>query len=74
MAIPLCIYRDNEMVGFVLYGPENSENGMFMSIDRFMIDQRFQEKVYGEKAPEKLIDTITGEYSGSECISKLKLK
>ena len=58
LAIPTCIYVNNAMVGFILYGPENSENGMYMAIDRFMIDKKHQGKGYGKLALAKLIETI----------------
>ena len=66
LAIPMCIYANEVMVGFILYGPENSENGMYMSIDRFMIDQRFQGKGYGKLALEKLVETIKKNYAYKE--------
>jgi len=66
LAIPTCIYADNQMVGFILYGPENSDHGMYMSIDRFMIDERFQGKGYGKLALAKLIEIIKANYSYTE--------
>ena len=66
LAIPICIYANNEMIGFILYGPENSDDGMFMAIDRFMIDKRFQGKGYGKLAFAKLIETIRINYEYKE--------
>ena len=66
LAIPVCIYADEQMVGFILYGSENSENGMYMIIDRFMIDKRFQGKGYGKAALAELIKIIKKDYDFKE--------
>ena len=66
LAIPLCIYVNNIMVGFILYGPEETDKGMIMSIDRFMMDQRFQGKGYGKLALIKLIELIKNNYEFKE--------
>ena len=65
-AYPLAIYADDIMVGFALYGPEESENGMIMQIDRFMIDKRFQGKGYGKLAFAKLIEIIKTNFTYKE--------
>ena len=62
LAIPTCIFIDNQMVGFILYGPDNSDDGMYMALDRFMIDKRFQGKGYGKSALVKLIDIIKNDF------------
>ena len=66
LAIPVCIYADGVMVGFAMYGPEQSDNGMIMSIDRFMIDRRFQGRGYGKLAFAELIETIRSNYRYKE--------
>jgi diamine N-acetyltransferase len=66
LAIPVCIYVNKIMVGFILYGPENSEDGMYMNIDRFMIDKRFQGNGYGKHALKKLIETIRENFEYKE--------
>jgi len=65
-AYPLAIYAENRMVGFALYGPEESENGMYMNIDRFMIDRQFQRKGYGKQAFAKLIEIIRNDFPYKE--------
>jgi diamine N-acetyltransferase len=66
LAIPICIYANETMAGFILYGPEYSDNGTYMSIDRFMIDRRFQGRGYGKLALEKLIENIKNNYAYKE--------
>ena len=39
---PLGIYKDNKMVGFILYDFDDELNGWSMS--RFMIDKKYQNK------------------------------
>ena len=56
-AIPLAIYNDDILVGFVMYGIEPRDNNEYW-IDRFMIDEKFQKKGFGRKALEIVIDTI----------------
>ena len=65
-AIPLCVYADEQMVGLILYGPENFRDGMRMWIDRFMIDGRYQGKGYGKAALAKLIETIREKFDYKE--------
>lgn len=52
--VPLAIYRDEEMVGFAMYGidPEDGE----MWISRLMIDQKHQGCGYGKLAMLQLLD------------------
>ena len=56
-AIPLAIYNDDVLVGFIMYGIEPRDNNEYW-IDRFMIDEKYQKNGYGEKALQMLIDTI----------------
>jgi len=65
-AYPVAIYSDDIMVGFIMYGPENSDGGMFMHIDRFMIDKRFQGKGYGKLALAELIKRIKKDFNFKE--------
>ena len=73
LAIPVCIYADNQMVGFILYGSDYSESGeMFMSIDRFMIDERFQGKGYGKLALAEIIEIIKKDFDYKEVFLSYK--
>ena len=56
-SIPLAIYNDDVMVGFVMYGIEPQDNNEYW-IDRFMIDEKHQRNGYGEKALQILINTL----------------
>jgi diamine N-acetyltransferase len=56
-AIPLAIYNNDIPVGFLMYGIEPRDNNEYW-IDRFMIDEKYQNKGYGRKAFEIIIDII----------------
>ena len=56
-AVPLAIYNDDKPVGFIMYGIEPRDNNEYW-IDRFMIDEKFQQNGFGEKALEMVIGTI----------------
>jgi len=56
-AIPLAIYNDDTLVGFIMYGIEPRDNNEYW-IDRLMIDEKFQNKGYGKKALEIIIEKI----------------
>lgn len=55
--IPLSIYNDDKLVGFIMYGKEPRDNNEYW-IDRLMIDERYQRNGFGRKALEMVIDTI----------------
>lgn len=50
---PLGVYKDNKMVGFILYDFDDEINGWSMS--RFMIGEKFQNQGIGQVALEKFI-------------------
>jgi diamine N-acetyltransferase len=57
--IPLAIYNDNILVGFLMYCIDKSlykDNEYW--IYRLMIDEKYQGKGYGKKAMEIIIDKI----------------
>ena len=56
-AIPLAIYNGDTLVGFIMYGIEPRDNNEYW-IDRLMIDEKFQNKGYGKKALEIIIEKI----------------
>ncbi len=52
--IPLAVYYDDTMVGFVMYGLEPADNTWWVS--RLMIDERYQGKGYGRAAMQQVIE------------------
>ncbi|GAA0084695.1 GNAT family N-acetyltransferase [Clostridium sp. CTA-7] len=57
---PLGIYKNNEMVGFILYDFDDEINGWSMS--RFMIDEKFQNQGIGKVALQKFIEFFIEKY------------
>lgn len=55
-----CIYEDDMLIGFLLYGIEEDTNRSMLL--RYMIDKKFQGKGLGKKAILKLLDLIKIEY------------
>lgn len=55
-----CIYEDNVLIGFLLYGIEE-DTGKPMLL-RYMVDKKFQGKGLGKKALLKLLDLIKIQY------------
>lgn len=49
--VPLGIYNDETMVGFLMYGPYHGE----MWIWRLMIDQQYQRQGYGRAAMQAMV-------------------
>ncbi|MGH4140589.1 GNAT family N-acetyltransferase [Clostridium sp.] len=62
--IPLCIYNDKTMVGFVMLNEEVDDKEIW--ICRFMIDEKFQGKGYGKGALVKIIEYIVNNYDYQE--------
>jgi len=56
-AIPLAIYNDDTLVGFIMYGIEPRDNNEYW-IDRLMIDEKYQNNGFGKKALEIIIEKI----------------
>lgn len=54
--IPLAVYEDDLMVGFVMYCVDEDDSEYW--IYRMMIDKNYQSKGYGKKAMELLLDKI----------------
>lgn len=57
---PFAIYRDNELVGFIMYDFDD-EIGMH-GMCRFMVDKKFQNQGIGKAAMEKLFDKVIEKY------------
>jgi len=53
--VPLAVYDDDTMVGFVMYRPEDYGLSKIWFIDRLMIGQQYQGKGYGRAAMEAVI-------------------
>ena len=54
--IPLAIYNDQTLVGFLLYGIDPDDGNYW--IVRLMVDKKHQKNGYGKKAMEIIIDKI----------------
>lgn len=61
---PLCIYDEDVMVGFTMYGIDTDDNNMWIS--RLMVDEKHQRKGYGREAMIKLIELIKDKHNYSE--------
>lgn len=57
---PLGVYRDNKMVGFILYDFDDELDGWSMS--RFMIDRNYQNQGTGKIALQKFFEFFTYKY------------
>ena len=57
---PLGVYRDNKMVGFILYDFDDELDGWSMS--RFMIDRKYQNQGTGKIALQKFLEFFTFKY------------
>ncbi|NRD78528.1 GNAT family N-acetyltransferase [Bacillus sp. BRMEA1] len=57
---PLGIYKDNIMIGFILYDYDNELNGWSMS--RFMIDSNYQNQGIGKISIQKFIEFFTNKH------------
>jgi diamine N-acetyltransferase len=53
---PFCIYKDDTMVGFVMLAQDDEDKEV--SIYRFMIDEKHQNKGYGKEAMKVVLDYI----------------
>ncbi|MBV6479694.1 MAG: Spermine/spermidine acetyltransferase [Ignavibacteria bacterium] len=64
---PTAVYNDNEMVGFLMYGEDDiNEGDGTIWIIRLMIDEKFQGKGYGKAAMLKIIEHIKTNYRQTE--------
>ena len=67
--IPLCIYSDDIMVGFVMFAIDKEEDGTGEEqfwICRFMIDENYQGKGYGKAAMTEILQYAKSYYDYSE--------
>ncbi len=55
-----CIYEDDTLIGFMLYGVDEDTNRTILI--RYMIDKEYQGKGLGKKAILKLLDLVKIEY------------
>jgi diamine N-acetyltransferase len=54
--IPLAVYGDNEMIGFLMYGQDRNDGKYWIA--RVMVDHRQQGKGYGRTAMQLLLERI----------------
>ena len=57
-SVPLAIYNDEQMVGFLMYHPEDYEMAKIWFIERLMVGHQFQGNGYGRAAMQALIDQL----------------
>lgn len=57
---PLGVYKNDKMVGFILYDFDDEVNGWSMS--RFMIDEKFQNQGIGKATLNKFIEFFIEKY------------
>jgi diamine N-acetyltransferase len=58
--VPLAVYDDSVMVGFVMYAEEDYGLAKVWFIQRLMIGQQYQGRGYGRAAMEALLQRLTG--------------
>ena len=68
--IPLAIYDDETLVGFLMYCIDSDDDNYW--IYRFMIDRTFQRKGYGKKALELVLKEIKKDKSRNKIILDVK--
>ncbi|ERJ10898.1 GNAT family N-acetyltransferase [Haloplasma contractile] len=61
---PLCIYYDDQLIGFTLYGIDPDDKEVW--IIRFMIDKQVQNRGFGKLAMIKLLGIIEQHYRCSK--------
>jgi diamine N-acetyltransferase len=54
--IPLVIYNDNEIVGYLMYGLDEKKDSYWIHI--MMIDEKYQGKGYAKESFQKLLSEI----------------
>lgn len=67
--IPLCIYSDDTMIGFVMFSMDKAEDSTEEEsfwICRFMIDEKYQGKGYGKAAMTEIIQYAKSYYDYTE--------
>lgn len=57
-SVPLAIYDDATMVGFIMYHPEDYELAKIWFIERLMVGKQYQGKGYGRAGMSTLIDQL----------------
>ena len=53
---PLAIYSDNDIVGFLMYGPDENKENYWIHI--MMIDYKYQGKGYAKESFQKILSEI----------------
>jgi len=64
--IPLAIYNDHNLVGFLMYGIDLDDNNYW--IIRLMVDEKYQRNGYGKMAMEIIIDKIKRDTSHNKIV------
>jgi diamine N-acetyltransferase len=61
--IPVAVYDNDIMIGFIMYGYDDDEGFKGVWIARLMVDAKYQGKGYGRAAMEELLKQIKKENS-----------
>ena len=61
--VPVGLYREKVLVGFAMYGSFGEGENTRVWLDRFLIDQRFQNQGLGHLMLEKLIEHLEAVYA-----------
>lgn len=64
--IPMCIYDDEKMIGFVMFATDDDGDEDEFWICRFMIDEKFQGMGYGKASMAKILEHIKENYNYKE--------
>lgn len=70
--IPMAIYKDEDMVGFVMYCIDEDDKEYW--IYRMMIDKKYQGKGYGKEALGKVLNIIKKDNSRSKVFLGVELE
>ena len=68
---PLGIFNEDEMIGFLLYDYDEELNGW--SFSRFMIDIKYQNKVFGRKALEKFLEYFQSKFPNKSLYTSVEI-
>lgn len=68
---PLGVYKNDKMVGFILYDFDDEVNGWSMS--RFMIDEKFQNQGIGKVTLNKFIEFFIEKYGHTQLYTSAEI-
>ena len=63
---PVCIYDEDKMIGFAMYGYIQIPGVYQVWFDRFLIDHRYQHMGYGRASVQAVIDELHRQFPGKD--------